>query len=258
LDGLARVGTTIFKSRNEKVRAPKILERVNSQILTFEWPDGADSVLVYRGRSGQDPSVALHGEPIEISKSGYIQRGGLRFPHPLPDEGCDLHLVPITFEAGARVSGGTTSVNYPWILKLSYETTIKRNLLGKTTGVSVTLQSRKPVASPLPFVLVYNPDRLPLTGRDGIALSMVKDIDGGPAPVRRFLHNDFSPTNSGTSWRTESGAWANEVSQSKGFVRLFVDLPVEAMKQVALLDPPLARLSLSGAAGAAKGLFGGR
>lgn len=258
LDGLARVGTTIFKSRNEKVRAPKILERVDSQILTFEWPEGADSVLVYRGRSGQDPSVALHGEPIEISKSGYIQRGGLRFPHPLPDEGCDLHLVPITFEAGARVSGGTTSVNYPWILKLSYEATFKRNLLGKITGVSVTLKSRKPVPSPLPFVLVYNPERLPLTGRDGMALSMIKDIDGGPAPVRRFIHDDFSPTNSGASWRTESDAWANEVSPSKGYVRLFVDLPVEAMKQVALLDPPLARLSLSGGTSAVKGLFSGR
>jgi hypothetical protein len=257
LNGLAHVGTTILKSRNEKVSAPKILERVNTQILTFEWPEGADSVLVYQGRTGQDPAVALNGAPLEISKSGYAQRGGLHFPHPLPDEGCDLHLVPITFEAGARVSGEPTTVNYPWILKLSYEATIKRNLLGKITGVSVTLRSEKSVASPPPFVLVYHPDRLPLTGRDGIALSMIKDVDGAPAPNRRFVPDRISPSDSGTAWRTEPKAWADEVSQS-GFVRLFVDLPVDAMKQVALLDPPLARLSLNGGAGPTKGLFGGR
>jgi hypothetical protein len=258
LNGLAHVGTTILKSRNEKVRAPKILERVDTQILTFEWPDGADSVLVYKGRTGQDPEVALNGEPLEISKSGYAQRGGLHFPHPLPDEGCDLHLVPITFEAGTRVSGGTTSVNYPWILKLSYNATFKRNLLGKITGVSVSIRSEKSVASAPPFVLVYHPDRLPLTGRDGIALSMVRDIDGAPAPVRRFVPDAISPADSGPAWKTEAESWAKEVSPSTGFVRLFVDLPIDAMKQVALLDPPLARLSLGGGSGPARGLFSGR
>jgi hypothetical protein len=258
LNGLAHVGTTILKSRNEKVRAPKILERVDTQILTFEWPEGADSVLVYKGRTGQDPAVALNGEPLEISKSGYAQRGGLHFPHPLPDEGCDLHLVPITFEAGARVTGGTTSVNYPWILKLSYNAAIKRNLLGKITGVSVTIRSEKPVTSAPAFVLVYHPDRLPLTGRDGIALSMVRDVDGAQAPVRRFVPDRISQTDSGPAWKTEAEAWAKDVSQPRGFVRLFVDLPVDAMKQVALLDPPLARLSLGAGSGTARGLFSAR
>lgn len=258
LNGLAHVGTTILKSRNEKVRAPKILERVDTQILTFQWPEGADSVLVYKGRTGQDPAVALSGEPLEISKSGYAQRGGLHFPHPLPDEGCDLHLVPITFEAGTRVSGGTTSVNYPWILKLSYNATLKRNLLGKITGVSVTIRSEKPVASAPPFVLVYHPERLPLTGKDGVPLSMVKDVDGAQAPVRRFVPDRISQTDSDPAWKTESGAWVNDVPQATGFVRLFVDLPVDALKQVALLDPPLARLSLSGGSGPARGLFSGR
>ena len=191
LDGMAHVGTAIFKSRNDKVRNPRIVERVNSQILSFEWPDGADSVMVYMGPAGQDPELSLNSQAIEISQPDYRRRGGLHFTQQLPSTGCDLHLVPVSFEAGVRVSGAITTVNYPYILRLNYQVVEAKSFLGKVTGVSVIVQTSEAGVNMPAFVLVYNPDRLPLTTRDGTALNMVPAVDGASTPctpvhARRF------------------------------------------------------------------------
>lgn len=258
LEGMAHVGTAIFKSRNDKVRNPRILERINSQILTFEWPDGADSVMVYSGPAGQDPELSLNSQAVEISQPDYRRRGGLHFAQPLPSKGCDLHLVPVSFEAGARVSGAITTVNYPHILRLNYQVVAAKSLLGKLTGVSVTVETSEARVAMPAFVLVYNPDRLPLTIRDGTALNMVPNIDEARAPARRFTPDAGSGPDGPVPWKTDPGSWATEVKPSGGFVRLFADLPVDVLRHLALLDPPITSLRLTGAPGRMKGFFGGR
>jgi hypothetical protein len=258
LQGMAHVGTVIFKSRNDKVRNPRILERINSQILTFEWPDGADSVMVYSGPAGQDPELSLNSQAVEISQPDYRRRGGLHFAQPLPSKGCDLHLVPVTFEAGARVPGAITTVNYPHILRLNYQVVAVKSLLGKLTGVSVTVQTPEAGVSMPAFVLVFNPDRLPLTSRDGTALNMVPNVDGAAAPARRFTPDAGSGPDGPVPWKTDPGSWTTEVKPEGGFVRLFADLPVNVLRHVALLDPPITSLRLTGAPNRVKGFFGGR
>lgn len=257
LGKMAHVGTTIFKTRNDKVRNPRILERINSQILTFEWPDGADSVMVYHGPAGQDPELSLNSRAMEISQHDYLRRGGLHFTQSLPSQGCDLHLVPVSFEAGTRVSGSITTVNYPSILRLNYQLLMVKNMLGKLTGVSVAVQTSEEVQAMPAFVLVYNQDRLPLTARDGVALNMVPNIDAAMAPIRRFTPGTGSGIGGPVSWKSDPGSWAMDVSPTGGYVRLFADLPVEVLRQVALLDPPMTCLRLTGA-GRGKGFFGGR
>ncbi|WP_427004476.1 hypothetical protein [Pseudarthrobacter sp. H2] len=258
LEGMAHVGTTIFKSRNDKVRNPRVLERINSQILTFEWPDGADSVMVYSGPTGQDPELSLNSPAVEISQPDYRRRGGLHFTRSLPSTGCDLQLVPVSFEAGTRVAGPITTVNYPPILRLRYQVVAAKSLRGKLTGVSVTVQTSEAGVSMPPFVLVHNPDRLPLTTRDGTALNMVPNIDGAPAPVRRFTPDAGSGLDGPVPWKTDPGSWTTDVKAAGGFVRLFADLPVNVLRHVALLDPPITSLRLSGAPSRVKGFFGGR
>ncbi|WP_190987945.1 hypothetical protein [Pseudarthrobacter sulfonivorans] len=257
LEGMAHVGTAIFKSRNEKVRNPRIVERVNSQILSFEWPDGADSVMVYMGPTGQDPELSLNSQAMEISQPDYRRRGGLQFTQPLPSTGCDLHLVPVSFEAGARVSGAITTVNYPHILRLNYQVVEAKSFLGKVTGVSVIVQTSEAVQSMPAFVLVYHPDRLPLTSRDGTALNMVPAIDVATTPARRFTPGGSGPDGP-VPWKTDAGSWASEVNPEGGFLRLFADLPVDVLRHVALLDPPVASLRFSGTPGMGKRFFGGR
>lgn len=257
LEGMAHVGTTIFKSRNDKVRNPRIVERVNSQILSFEWPDGADSVMVHMGPAGQDPELSLNSQAMEISQPDYQRRGGLQFTQPLPSTGCDLHLVPVSFEAGARVSGAITTVNYPHILRLTYQVTEAKSFLGKVTGVSVIVQTSEAVQSMPAFVLVYHPDRLPLTSRDGTALNMVPAIDVAVTPARRFTPGVSGPEGP-VPWKTDPGSWAAEVNPEGGFLRLFADLPVDVLRHLALLDPPVSSLRLSGAPSMGKRFFGAR
>lgn len=257
LEGMAHVGTAIFKSRNDKVRNPRIVERVNSQTLSFEWPDGADSVMVYMGPSDQDPELSLNSQAMEISQPDYRRRGGLQFTQPLPSTGCDLHLVPVSFEAGARVPGAITTVNYPHILRLNYQVVEAKSFLGKVTGVSVIVQTSEAVQSMPAFVLVYHPDRLPLTSRDGTALNMVPAIDVAATPARRFTPGGSGPDGP-VPWKTDPASWVSEVNPEGGFLRLFADLPVEVMRHVALLDPPVASLRFSGTSSMGKRLFGGR
>lgn len=257
LEGMAHVGTAIFKSRNDKVRNPRIVERVNSQILSFEWPDGADSVMVYMGPTGQDPELSLNSQALEISQPDYRRRGGLQFTQPLPSMGCDLHLVPVSFEAGARVSGAITTVNYPHILRLNYQVVEAKSFLGKVTGVSVLVQTSEAVQSMPAFVLVFNPDRLPLTSRDGKALNMVPAIDVAATPARRFTPGSSGPEGP-VPWKTDPVSWALEVNPEGGFLRLFADLPVDVLRHVALLDPPVASLRFSSTPSMGKRFFGGR
>lgn len=243
LEDKAFVGTTISKARIVNVRNPRILERASNQILTFEWPEGANSVMVYQGPTGQDAESALSGQPQEVSHSGYQQYGGMLFRQVLPDRGCDVHLVPVTFEAGNRTSGSPTTVSYPGLLSLMYRIAVKKNFLGKVTGASVSLLSASPVSSVPPFVLVFREDRLPLSARDGIALNMQLDVDGASPAQRRFVPEGVGTPNAAV-WKTESDSWGREVGKKFGYLRLFADLPPEASGRVALLDPPVATLQM--------------
>ncbi|MGO2113290.1 MAG: hypothetical protein ACTH31_16935, partial [Pseudoclavibacter sp.] len=104
LGDMAYVGNTVRGVRVPKVSRPKIVERVNRQVLTFEWPDGADIVLAYSSMTGVSSEIAMQGQPIEVSRSDYREQGGLEFPRGrLDTKGCDLHLVSVAFDGGQRV-----------------------------------------------------------------------------------------------------------------------------------------------------------
>lgn len=239
LDGNAYVGNTVRGVRVPPVAQLRLIERVDRQRVTFEWPDGADVVLAYTAPVGLDSELAVQGEPKEISRSAYFERGSLEYrAGELDSSGCELHLVSAAFDGGRRVLGAPRRIVYPGLLRLGYRCTVKRSLMGKYT-VTLSIWSEIALESAPPFVLVHHSERFPLTIGDGKALAMVPDSDDVASPVRRFVPGPMGAGAEQLGWRTDAEAWAQDVPQASGFVRLFVDLPTEVLRKVALLDPPV-------------------
>lgn len=240
-DDVAHVGTTTFATRTGQVVTPRLVERVDRQILTFGWPEGAASVLVYRGVKGHDATSALSGDPHEISQGEYERFGGLHLQGRLPAKGCSLHAVAVSYEGGRRVTGMPVSVDYPGMMRMRYNVDFKRSLIGRTSSLTVTVTSELELPVGPPMVLVYNPTRLPLSNRDGTAIPVVPDAAPGTAPVTQFQQPKIG--------RAPSGSWRADVKDKQGFIRLFVDLPADRLRTLALLDPPIAKLRLDGSSG---------
>jgi len=233
----AAVGRTITATRAKSILDAELVERVNKQILTFSWPAGASSVLVYIGPPGGSPQQARQSQPEEINRQNWEQYGGLTFRYPLPSGGCRLHLVPVAFNAGQRIEGAVTSIDYQWLLRIRYQLQIRRNLMRRPVSAIFSMSTDLDSDSP-PFVLVHNPARLPLDYRDGTVLPVVVDGDQNSQPTMRAQLQRLSPESGAIRFRAEIGGLTT------GYLRLFVDLPAEVLAHVALLDPSADDLSL--------------
>lgn len=238
LDGKAKVGATTSQVRTGRVEDAVVVERVAQQVLTMDWPVGAANIKVYEGARGLLPEEAIPGaEPVaEISEETYRRLGGLYFPRQLDRNGCDLHLVPVSFAGGRSVEGRPTTVPYRGLLRLDYEVQVQR-----TPGQSVlyvSMRADRFMNSSPPFVLVHHPTRLPLDVRDGEALPMWLNNGQPQQPNTRF-----QPQSLNTS--LAAPGWITDVTNRTGWVRLFVDwLPSPDRGTVALIDPSVNQLYL--------------
>ena len=257
-DGVAFVGNTVRGVRVPPVTRAKFTQRVSAQFLTFAWPDGADVVQVYRGQTGGDPAHALAGPAHEVSATEYREKGGLYFGgNTLNALGGELHLVSVAFDGGQRVRGKSVTLVYPSLLMLSYRLVTKRTISGKVS-VSITIASSVTLENPPPFVLVHNPDRLPLSATDGVAVAMVRDVEGESAVVRQFVPPRLGPNvGDEPGWRSDPTQWQRDVPLQRGFLRLFVSLPAPVLQGVALIDPPLSTLRLQSLRERTRGIFSG-
>lgn len=237
LDGRAHVGRHTSATRTGRIEHQRIVERTHSQVLTFAWPPGAASVLVYRGPRGQPPESATSGTPEEISAAQYIRLGGLRFAHLLPATGCAVHLVPVAFAGGEKVLGAPVAVDYPGLLRLHYDLSVRRPRIGRGGTATLRIWSEIPLTSPPPFVLVHNADRLPLSVNDGSPLHLA--VAGDESAVRAPL---VVPAGLGPEPGEQS--WVVDVKDLVGYVRLFAHLNPARAATVAVLDPPVGTLLL--------------
>jgi len=257
LGGQAFVGSSVAAVDPPRIKLAKIVERVNKQILTFEWPLGAASVFVYEGVTDQPAEIATQStQAHEITQEKYVQQGGLQFPRALPSKGCDIHMVAVAFLAGQRVVGPPATVHYDRLFRLRYDVKQLLSLMGAVTGVSVTLRSQEEMGRPPGFVLVHNPDRMPLSKADGRVLTVAPEAVEGSPPAKRM---SFSQLGSATSeaWKTPADAWKAEVGKARGYVRVFADLPPEGNVLLALMDPAPSSLRLESLLGKIGGLVGG-
>jgi hypothetical protein len=240
--GQARVGRTASAVHVGAPGDPRVVERVSEQVLTMEWPDGADTVKVYAAarRGSADEAIATGSAVAEISREKYERLGGLHFPTPLDPHGCSLHLLPMAFSRGEAVHGRPVSLDYPGLLRMHYTLEVRRGARGRGPVLLwIRVQSDRPNPTAPPFVIVHHPHRLPLDVGDGQVL-LVQPNTGPPGqPMHRF-YPQLTP-----AW-SEPG-WITDVTGRAGWVRVFIDHQSRpGQGTVALLDPPVTQLYLGG------------
>lgn len=238
LNGSARVGNTTVQTRPiDPVTDARIIERCSSQVVTFGWPKSAASVFAYIGPRNHTPEDLLEGQPaLEISAGRYQRDGGLTFRTPLPPSGCSVHLVPIAYSRGERVTGTVTTLDYQGLTEMRYRLDRSESADGRQR-VSVFVASRVDTDPPAPFILVHNRTRLPLSARDGEPMAMTDINDHTGRQARQFL-----PPRLGPKW-VDSGCSA-DIADMTGYIRLFLDIDAASASRYALLDPPVFQLVL--------------
>ncbi|MEZ0362979.1 hypothetical protein ACAG26_04670 [Mycobacterium sp. pUA109] len=240
LDGRARLGKPVSAVRTGQITDIALAEYCNKQVLTFDWPDGAAAVLVYIAPKGHDPSRGLTGRSYEIAQGEYEKYGGKQFVGELPNRGCSLHLVPVAFTGGRRVLGAPASIEYRGLLRIWYDVRILRDPTGMPLTAAVRARADADATGSPPFVLVHNPDRIPLSVNDGSAVDMFRvDPSGRPISGRSKEFQWSAITTMG------SEVWAGDVRGMQGWIRLFANLPPERLRLLALLDPPVDALRLT-------------
>ena len=236
LNGVVRVGETQTVLVIGEPTQPTVVERCDHQVLKFGWPDGAAKVIVVP-RGATDPVEVPTGGPgyEEIDKETYEKLGGLQFRGLLPRNGCAVHLAGVAFEGGGAAFGRPVSAAYPGLTRLRY-TVEARQRMFRLDKLVVTISAEAPPVPAPAFVLVHRSDRLPLHVQDGTALPVVPDIPQVSQPTRQFRPDRLPPDGSGLGWVAEARGLT-------GYVRLFVDGPID---RLALLDPPAATLYVHG------------
>ena len=241
LNGRAYVGRTVSKTRVGTVRDAMLRERVDNQVLTFAWPDGADSVGIYVRPRGVDTATLIEQPDFEVSGEEYRRQGGFRFPRPLVAIGTDVHLVPMSYEAGHAFRGDPTTLHYPGILKIYYHLSAKRNLMRNLTSVELSITADRENNSP-PFVLVCLSGRFPLHIDDGVLLPVAPIGIETARPEHRFVPARLAPRSADPGWFVRQEDLSVLRGDGPYYLRLFADLPPEHLEQVAVIDPPITEL----------------
>ena len=242
LAGRALLGRTLSSVRTGTIRDVELAEYCNKQVLTFDWPDGAAGVVMYLAPKGHDPRAGLTGKSFEISLEEYEKYGGMQLTGQLPVGGCSLHLAPVAFSGGRRVTGAVTSIEYHGLLRLQYAVRIGRDAHGLPATATVAMRSEHDLPGSPAFVLVNNAQRIPLSVQDGQAVDVAPlDAQGqiSDRPSKELRWSQLTTTGTGE-------LWAANVRGLQGWIRLFVNTPsAERLRVIALLDPPVDSLRLT-------------
>lgn len=234
LGGKARIGTTKVRTRPlPPVTDAEIIERFDTEIITFGWPEHAAAVLVYVGSATLSPEeICDRNQPLtDISKSQYRRDGALILPRRLEPKGCTVCLVPVAFSRGEQVRGQITVLRYPGLHRLHYGLISREEAPPHVR--ELVLRSDHAVESPVAFVMVNNRERFPLGPTDGEHVYFRPPRGGEPTPqcsLEAIPRGDYR-----TLWQVD-WAW------HRGFFRLFIASVADRSRRYALADPSLQHL----------------
>lgn len=214
---------------------PRLRERVHEQVVTFEWPSGATEVSVHLAAVGDQSAEITAGAAFaQIDATDYERRGGWRLQ--LPNSGHDLDLVLTGVKGNHR--GPSSRITFSPLVVMEYQLSAVRamGLFGKPKIVfSAWVTHGRFKAGCPPLVLVYRPDRLPLTPRDGHLLPVVPDGSANvpPAAEARQAAAATSPA--------EAMKFRAEIPGGHGYLRVFISasVPLAMRRRIALIDPPV-------------------
>ncbi len=245
-NGRVRVGRTeVFTRPIPAVVEPRIVERLDTQLIVFGWPQGASSVQVHVGVEPMTPEEICQGQPLaEASQTEYHRDGSVILRHPLQAEGCIVCVVPIAYSDGRQLRGDITELTYQGLRRMSYALTpagppIDPNVPPQPQArriVNLSIAAPAVIDAPPPFVAVFNPERLPLDPKDGRHLQF-------GAPNRQPLPHATVPQIRPSTHPIPTG-YTLDLTGAVGFVRVFVYSRADEPARYALQDPPIDQLYL--------------
>lgn len=176
----------------------RLIERVDSQLITFDWPKGATAV-----------EYSTNREHDQIREEDYDLQGGIRMR--LDQHGDTVRLKPYAVFAGKRTEGDERVIQYEGLRPVTYDFEFDES----NSQVQVYLWSLgNGDKRQFSCQVVYRADRLPLFPEDGEALGIVETnlqntthVAQGLGPVRG-QYPDFTVS-------------LGQYSQRGGFIRLF-------------------------------------
>ena len=189
-DRQMRVGPSVSQVRPTPPRDVRLSERVDSKILTFDWPRGVSMVEVHQASRNQatfDETSARDIIATIDSPDTYLRLGGLLLT-TLPAIGCTLHLVGVIYDGGRAIRSAPATIDYPGLVRLAYHLRPARADGAPVTPTAAADRLRLLLRSDadLPQVhvaVVANTRRLPLFPGDGehLGAEMVPLAAGKPA-----------------------------------------------------------------------------
>lgn len=222
------VGPTVSMVTPHAPSYAEIVERVDSEIVTFAWPEGVTVVQAYQGPRGGtvDP---VGSEPIaQLTRDQYVRTGGMRITRTLPSNGCAIHLFGVVYLDGRPIYSDATTLDYPGMTRLTYRV-VPYGADGAPSQAGARPASYRIFAEvdddlhDTPLAVVARPARLPLHPQDGMLLAqpVVSLRAGVPTYIEEF-------------------AAGGRVA----FLRVFVNLAPADCGAVAVLDPGVAMLEV--------------
>lgn len=242
LGGNARIGATKIQTRPlPPVSDAEIIERFDTEFVTFGWPPGAAAVLAYVGSTTLSPEeICDRSQPLaEMSAGEYRRDGGLILPRPLEPKGCTVCLVPVAYSRGEQVRGQITALHYPGLHRLRYDLVPQQ--VPSRYVMEIKIESNLDIESPVGFVMRKRPDRFPLGPDDGELVYFLPPEGGEPLP--QWVLSQLPRGEHMTGCRVD---WTHH----RGFFRLFISSQADPNKRYALADTSLHRLWFSPAVGA--------
>lgn len=215
------VGPSVSMVTPRAPRYGQVVERVDSQVITFEWPKGVTIVEAYQGPRGQ-LIEAIDSQPIaSLTEENYQRTGGMRVTRALPSNGCAVQLHGVVYLDGKPVYSEPATLDYPGVTRLSY-----------------TITPVGPDGSPVP------PGALPAMYR--IHAEVDDDLHQTPvALVGQLGRLPLFPEDGRTMKRELVSLQARvnthvcdiPAGRTRVFLRLFIDLPPAQCGGIAVLDP---------------------
>lgn len=232
-NGRVRIGTTAVHTRPlPPVTEPRIVERFNTELITFGWPSGAAAVQVFVGHATLSAEQICAQAPFaEVTVSAHRRDGAIILPQPFPANGCTVCLVPIAYSRGEQIRGEVTTLSYPGLDRLRYWFDPVETPNPASRVLRLVMHSPNELLDPPALVLVANQQRLPLDSRDGQHLQF--DVRG-----QRLPHCDLPRIPQGT----HPTDFTVDLGTTYAYIRLFVHEAQEGHRALALHDPEMYQL----------------
>ena len=158
VDDMAIVGDSKVLQRVRSIEHAKLVERTDSQLVTFEWPAGASMVKIETAPTGStEPEDRTFHE--EYDEALYRREGGIRLN--LNPYGENVLLTPRSIYAGKETSAEPTELVYRGLRQYKYQlSTVPEGILLRIWCAGG--DDRNPPR----FKLVHHPSRFPLSLED--------------------------------------------------------------------------------------------